>query len=52
MENITVIETQGSFAVYVHRLYENKGIVAVDYELSQSTPYHTRIESTRGTLVF
>ena len=50
--NLTVIETDSTYVVTVRRTYSTKGTVSVDYELSTSQPYHTRMEGIRGSLVF
>jgi hypothetical protein len=36
----------------VRRTFETLGEIRVDYELSNTHPFYTRIEDTRGTLIF
>eukprot|EP00347_Sterkiella_histriomuscorum_P007352 403349276 len=52
VSNLTVLETQDTYTIFVRRLYSSVGTISADYELSQSYPYHTRMEGIRGTLVF
>ena len=51
-DNLTVIETQGSYTVTVRRLYGTSGTVTADYMISNSFPLFTRVENIFGRLVF
>jgi hypothetical protein len=49
---IIINETVYNYSVIVRRLYETHGVVSVDYELQNTHPQFTRLEDSRGTLVF
>ena len=49
---IIINETVYNYTVIVRRLYETKGSVRVDYELQNTQPQFTRLEDSRGTLIF
>ncbi|CDW86507.1 keratin-associated protein 10- [Stylonychia lemnae] len=50
--NLTVIESDDFFTVTVRRLYTSVGRISVNYELSLTHPYYTRLEYLFGELVF
>lgn len=47
-----VRETDYSYKIIVRRIYETLGEIKVDYELSNTQPFFSRLEDSRGTLVF
>jgi len=52
LPRIIINETVYNYTVIVRRLYETYGAVSVDFELQNTHPQFTRLEDSRGTLVF
>lgn len=51
-DRIEVVESVNDLTVGVRRNYGTKGTITVDFDMSMTRPYYSRIEYKRGTLKF